>query len=55
MVGLEGRENVRSTLGFLDSDGPLGDTLGTDVGGTEGLNVREERRRRKVLRSVAGV
>lgn len=25
MVGLDGRENVRSTLGFLDSDGPLGD------------------------------
>lgn len=28
MVGLEGRENVRSTLGFLDSEGPLAATLG---------------------------
>lgn len=31
MVGLEGSENVRSTLGFLDSDGPLGvDAVGPD-------------------------
>lgn len=30
MVGLEGRENVRSTLEFLDSDGPLGDAVGKD-------------------------
>lgn len=28
MVGLEGRENVRSTLGFLNSEAPLGATLG---------------------------
>lgn len=48
MVGLEGRENVRSTLGFLDSDGPLGDTLGADVGGRRGYMSEDKGKGRKI-------
>lgn len=37
MVGFEGRENVRSTLGFLESVHPLGATVrkGSQMSGTE--------------------
>lgn len=38
MVGFEGRENVRSTLGFLDSTHRLGATIrkGSQMSGTKG-------------------
>lgn len=35
MVGFEGRENVRSTLGFLESMRPLGVTVKKEARKTE--------------------